>query len=61
MNKTDSPAPSELKTIGFTPLIFCSNQALLNVRAGVPISDALAHGDRLGLRRNPKNTGSSSL
>jgi len=42
MTKTNPSEPSELKTIGFTPLIYCSNQALFNVRPGVPISDALA-------------------
>ena len=47
MNKTDSPAPSELKTIGFTPLIYCSDQALFNVRAGVPIVDALSQASDL--------------
>jgi hypothetical protein len=47
MSKTDSPAPSELKTIGFTPLIYCSDQALFNVRAGVPIVDALSQASDL--------------
>lgn len=42
MTKTNPSEPSELKTIGFTPFIYRSNQALFNVRAGVPISDALA-------------------
>ncbi|MGF6332371.1 hypothetical protein ABH909_005249 [Pseudomonas sp. BS3782 TE3695] len=47
MSKTDSPTPSELKTIGFTPLIYCSDQALFNVRAGVPIVDALSQASDL--------------
>ena len=47
MSKTNPSEPSELKTIGFTPLIYCSNQALFNVRAGVPISDALAQASDL--------------
>jgi hypothetical protein len=42
MTKVDSTAISELKTIGFTPVIYCSNQALFNVRAGVPVVDALS-------------------
>ncbi|MHC8342567.1 DUF3077 domain-containing protein [Pseudomonas sp. RT6P73] len=42
MSKIDTTAISELKTIGFTPLIYCSDQALFNVRAGVPIVQALS-------------------
>ncbi|TVT82342.1 DUF3077 domain-containing protein [Pseudomonas sp. H3(2019)] len=47
MTKTDSSVPSELKTIGLTPLIYCSDQALFNVRAGVPIVDALSQASDL--------------
>jgi hypothetical protein len=47
MTKIDSSAISELKTIGFTPLIYCSDQALFNVRAGVPIVDALSQASDL--------------
>ena len=47
MNKTDSSAPSELKTIGFTPFIYCSNQPLFHVCRGVPIADALAQASDL--------------
>ncbi|WP_213937482.1 DUF3077 domain-containing protein [Pseudomonas sp. dw_612] len=47
MTKTDSSAPSDLKTIGFTPVIYCSNQALFNVRAGIPIVDALSQASDL--------------
>ena len=36
MSKTTPPSPSELKTIGFTPFIYCSNQALFHVSRGVP-------------------------
>ncbi|WP_201191064.1 DUF3077 domain-containing protein [Pseudomonas fluorescens] len=35
-------APPELKTIGLTPLIYCSNQPLFHVTRDVPLSDALA-------------------
>ena len=42
MSKTDSPAPSELKTIGLTPVLYCSNQPLFHVTRDVPLSDALA-------------------
>lgn len=42
MTKTDSPAPSKLKTIGLTPFIYCSNQALFRVNRDVPLGDALA-------------------
>ncbi|RON01768.1 hypothetical protein BK659_24980 [Pseudomonas brassicacearum] len=47
MTKTDTSSPSELKTIGLTPLIYCSDQALFNVRAGVPIVDALSQASDL--------------
>ncbi|MGW8463381.1 DUF3077 domain-containing protein [Pseudomonas sp. CLCA07] len=47
MTKTDPSTTSELKTIGFTPLIYCSDQALFNVRAGVPIVDALSQASDL--------------
>ncbi|PWK29989.1 hypothetical protein C7534_13144 [Pseudomonas sp. OV226] len=47
MTKIDASAISELKTIGFTPLIYCSDQALFNVRAGVPIVEALAQASDL--------------
>ncbi|RON54992.1 DUF3077 domain-containing protein [Pseudomonas frederiksbergensis] len=47
MTKVDSTAISELKTIGFTPVIYCSNQALFNVRAGLPIVDALSQASDL--------------
>jgi hypothetical protein len=38
----NSSAPPELKTIGLTPLIYCSNQPLFHVTRDVPLSDALA-------------------
>ncbi|MDR7281837.1 hypothetical protein J2X84_000651 [Pseudomonas corrugata] len=38
---------SELKTIGFTPFIYCSDQALFNVRPGIPIVEALAQASDL--------------
>lgn len=47
MTKIDVSAISELKTLGFTPLIYCSDQALFNVRAGVPIVDALSQASDL--------------
>lgn len=33
--------PEEAKTIGFTPLIYCSGKALFRICAGVPVSKAL--------------------
>ncbi|KNH43421.1 DUF3077 domain-containing protein [Pseudomonas lini] len=33
---------TELKTIGLTPAIYCSNQPLFHVARGVPLGDALA-------------------
>ncbi|MGL6246461.1 DUF3077 domain-containing protein [Pseudomonas sp.] len=47
MTKNDASAISELKTIGFTPLIYCPDQALFNVRAGVPIVQALSQASDL--------------
>jgi len=47
MTKTDSPAPSELKTIGFTPFLFLSDQPLFHVCRDVPIADALAQASDL--------------
>ncbi|MFJ3369171.1 DUF3077 domain-containing protein [Pseudomonas sp. NPDC086251] len=42
MNKTNPHDPSELKTIGLTPFIYCSNQALFQVNRNVPLVDALS-------------------
>ena len=42
MTKTNPSDLSDLKTIGFTPFIYCSNQALFHVSRGVPLGDALA-------------------
>ena len=42
MSKTNPSTPSELNTIGLTPFIYCSNQALVHVSRGVPLGDALA-------------------
>ena len=36
------PSPTELKTIGLTPLIYCANQPLFHVTRDVPLSDALS-------------------
>jgi hypothetical protein len=47
MTKPISPDPSQLKTIGFTPFIYCSNQALFHVSRGVPLVDALAQASNL--------------
>jgi hypothetical protein len=42
MSKTDTRDLSDLKTIGFTPFIYCSNQPLFRVVRDVPLGDALA-------------------
>jgi hypothetical protein len=34
--------PTEAKTIGFTPCIYCKDDALFHVSAGVPVDAALA-------------------
>ena len=47
MSKTNPTSPSELKTIGFTPFIFCSDQALFHVSRGVPLAEALAQASNL--------------
>jgi hypothetical protein len=47
MTKTDPPSPSELKTIGFTPFLYFSNQPLFHVCRDVPIADALAQASDL--------------
>ena len=47
MTKIDASAISELKTIGFTPFIFCSDQALFHVSRGVPLAEALAQASNL--------------
>jgi hypothetical protein len=47
MSKTDSSSPSGLKTIGFTPFIYCKNQALFHVSRGVPLAEALAQASDL--------------
>ncbi|WP_338583509.1 DUF3077 domain-containing protein [Pseudomonas sp. MAG733B] len=47
MSTTSTPESSELKTIGFTPFIYCKNQALFHVSRGVPLADALAQASDL--------------
>ncbi|KAA0963046.1 DUF3077 domain-containing protein [Pseudomonas sp. ANT_H12B] len=42
MTKTNPSEPDELKTIGLTPFIYCSNQALFRVSRDVPLGNALA-------------------
>ena len=47
MPDTKRPHPSDLKTIGLTPFVYCSNQPLFHVSAGVPIGDALSQASDL--------------
>ncbi|MGJ7517838.1 DUF3077 domain-containing protein [Pseudomonas baetica] len=47
MTKTDQPCPAELKTVGFTPFLYLSNQPLFHVCRDVPIADALAQASNL--------------
>lgn len=42
MTKTIPPEPSDLKTIGLTPFLNCSDQPLFRVNRGVPLAEALA-------------------
>ena len=39
--------PSDLKTIGFTPFLYNSDQAFFNVRSGIPIVNALSQSSDL--------------
>jgi hypothetical protein len=47
MTNTDSPSSTELKTIGFTPFLYLSNQPLFHVCRDVPLTDALAQASDL--------------
>ena len=39
--------PSDLKTIGFTPFLYNSDQAFFNLRSGIPIINALSQSSDL--------------
>ena len=47
MTETDLHGPANIKTIGFTPFLYNSDQAFFNVRAGIPIIDALSQSSDL--------------
>jgi hypothetical protein len=47
MTKANSPSPSELKTVGFTPFLYLSDQPLFHVCRDVPIAEALAQASDL--------------
>jgi hypothetical protein len=47
MSKTNAPSPSELKTVGFTPFLYLSDQPLFHVCRNIPIADALAQASDL--------------
>ncbi|MFP6830570.1 hypothetical protein PS619_00947 [Pseudomonas fluorescens] len=42
MTETDLHGLATVKTIGFTPFLYNSDQAFFNVSAGIPILDALS-------------------
>jgi hypothetical protein len=42
MTETDLHGLASVKTIGFTPFLYNSDQAFFNVRSGIPILDALS-------------------
>ena len=44
---TKANSPSDLKTIGFTPFLYLSDQPLFHVCRDVPIADALAQASDL--------------
>lgn len=47
MTKANPSDHSELKTVGFTPFLYLSNQPLFHVCRDVPIADALAQASDL--------------
>ena len=47
MTKENSSDTSNLKTIGLTPFIYCSNEPLFHVTRGVPLAEALAQASNL--------------
>ncbi|MBX9408297.1 DUF3077 domain-containing protein [Pseudomonas baetica] len=47
MSETDPNGPAHVKTIGFTPFLYKSDQAFFNVRSGIPIIDALSQSSDL--------------
>ncbi|VVO33953.1 DUF3077 domain-containing protein [Pseudomonas fluorescens] len=47
MTKANPSDHSELKTIGFTPFLYLSDQPLFHVCRNVPIADALAQASNL--------------
>ncbi|WP_160106878.1 DUF3077 domain-containing protein [Pseudomonas izuensis] len=47
MTNANQPSPTELKTAGFTPFLYLSNQPLFHVCRDVPIVDALAQASNL--------------
>ncbi|WP_433737451.1 DUF3077 domain-containing protein [Pseudomonas putida] len=47
MTKTTTSEASELKTVGFTPFLYLSDQPLFHVCRDVPIADALAQASDL--------------
>lgn len=47
MTKANTSEPSELKTVGFTPFLYLSDQPLFHVCRDVPITDALAQASDL--------------
>ena len=47
MTETDLHGPANVKTIGCTPFLYHSDQALFNVRSGIPILDALSQSSDL--------------
>ncbi|MBV7477174.1 DUF3077 domain-containing protein [Pseudomonas sp. PDM31] len=47
MSTANPSASSELKTVGFTPFLYLSNQPLFHVCRDVPIADALAQASNL--------------
>ncbi|CAI8866021.1 MULTISPECIES: DUF3077 domain-containing protein [Pseudomonas] len=47
MTETAQHGLAHLKTVGFTPFLYNSDQAFFNVRSGIPILDALSQSSDL--------------
>ncbi|MFJ7143274.1 DUF3077 domain-containing protein [Pseudomonas protegens] len=47
MNNANLPQLSDLKTIGLSTFLYCSERPLFQVRPGLPIGDALAQASDL--------------
>ncbi|NUT76308.1 DUF3077 domain-containing protein [Pseudomonas sp. C1C7] len=47
MAKTDTSCASELKTVGFTPFLYVSDQPMFHVCRDIPVAEALTQASNL--------------